>query len=345
MEKYEKGDKLGEGAWGVVTSATLKSTGQLVAIKKIAMKSGKYTEGANFTALREIKLLKELKHENIIELVDVFLVHEDLNLVFEFCETDLETILMEQRVVLKPEHIKCHMLMMLKGMAFLHENFILHRDMKPNNLLYSSGGVLKLADFGLARQYGSPGRLMTQSVVTRWYRPPELCFGCREYGAAVDMWAVLLLQVGCIFAELMCRRPLFPGASDVDQVARIFQIMGTPTKENWPDHCSLPDYIEFQPQKPIDLATLLSAASPDAMDLLTKLLVLRPDARASAAEALQHPYFTSELPPPCDPSALDLPVPEERKKKFQPNKADGKGAGVPLATKTFTPRAIIPARG
>ncbi|CAN0034787.1 unnamed protein product, partial [Discosporangium mesarthrocarpum] len=304
MEKYEKGEKLGEGAWGVVTAAILKSTGQVVAIKKIAMKSGMYAEGANFTALREIKLLQELKHENVIELVDVFLIHEDLNLVFEFCETDLETILMAQNVVLKPEHIKSHMLMLLTGMAYLHENFVLHRDIKPNNLLYSSNGVLKLADFGLARQYGSPGRLMTQSVVTRWYRPPELCFGCREYGAAVDMWAV-----GCIFAELMCRRPLFPGVSDMDQVARIFQIMGTPTEENWPDHCSLPDYIEFMPQQSINLATVLSAASPAAMDLLTKLLVLRPGGRISAAESLRHPYFSRELPPACEPSALDLPVP------------------------------------
>ncbi|CAM9448482.1 unnamed protein product, partial [Laminaria digitata] len=293
-------------------SQTQKATGRVVAIKKIAMKLGKYTEGANFTALREIKLLQELKHEHIIELVDVFLIHEDLNLVFEFCETDLESILMEQSVILKPEHVKCHMQMLLEGINYLHINFVLHRDLKPNNLLYASDGKMKLADFGLARSYGSPGRHMTPTVVTRWYRPPELCFGCREYGAAVDMWGV-----GCIFAELMCRRPLFPGISDVDQVARIFQVMGTPTDENWPEHCALPDYVEFLPQKPVDLGAVLSAASPDAMDLLLQLLVLRPDKRISAAEALRHPYFTKHDPPPCDPSELALPIPEERKNKVK----------------------------
>ncbi|CAB1100381.1 unnamed protein product [Ectocarpus sp. CCAP 1310/34] len=310
MENYERGEKLGEGAWGVVTSATQKATGRVVAIKKIAMKLGKYTEGANFTALREIKLLQELKHDHIIELVDVFLIHEDLNLVFEFCETDLESILMEQSVILKPEHVKCHMKMLLEGLGYLHDNFVLHRDLKPNNLLYASDGKLKLADFGLARSYGSPGRHMTPTVVTRWYRPPELCFGCHEYGSAVDMWGV-----GCIFAELMCRRPLFPGVSDVDQVARIFQVMGTPTDESWPEHCALPDYVEFKPQPPVDLSSLLSAASPDAMDLLLRLLVLRPDKRATAREALRHPYFTKHEPKPCEPSELALPIPEERKNK------------------------------
>eukprot|EP00611_Tribonema_gayanum_P005058 TRINITY_DN1430_c0_g1_i6.p1 TRINITY_DN1430_c0_g1~~TRINITY_DN1430_c0_g1_i6.p1 ORF type:complete len:252 (-),score=63.79 TRINITY_DN1430_c0_g1_i6:582-1337(-) len=234
MEKYERGGKLGEGAWGVVTEAIQKSTGRKVAIKKI--RTGKFREGVNFTALREIKMLQELKHENIVELVDVFFLQDAINLVFEYCETDLETIILDSSSVLTPAHIKCHMHMLVSAIAHCHKHYVLHRDLKPNNLLYSRDGVLKLADFGLARLQGSPGRMMTPTVVTRWYKPPELCFKASEYSEMVDVWGM-----GCIFAELMLRRPLFPGNDDIDQLAKIFQVLGTPSKETWPQVGALPE--------------------------------------------------------------------------------------------------------
>jgi cyclin-dependent kinase 7 len=305
MEAYEKLGKLGEGAWGVVVEAVQKSTGRRVAIKRVRM--GKFREGVNFTALREVKVLQELRHENIVELLDVFMLYESINLVFEFCETDMETIIMDTSTVLSPGDVKCHMRMLMSAIAFCHEHGVLHRDLKPNNLLYTSEGLLKLADFGLARLQGSPGRMMTSQVVTRWYRPPELCFGCREYSAAVDMWGV-----GCILAELLLRRPLFPGSSDLEQVAKIFQVMGTPTDLTWPDASSLPEYVEFKPQPKLDVSSLFTAATPDAMDLLSKLLVLHPAKRMGAADALRHAYF-SNAPPPSDPGSLSLPLPEERK--------------------------------
>lgn len=315
MEGYEKGSKLGEGAWGVVTEAIQKKSGRKVAIKKI--RNGKYREGVNFTALREIKTLQELRHENIVELVDVFFEHEIIHLVFELCDTDLETIILDNSTVMSPGDVKCHLKMLLSAIAHCHDNYVLHRDLKPNNLLYTSAGIMKLADFGLARLHGSPGRMMTPQVVTRWYKPPELCYAAREYSESVDMWGV-----GCIFAELMLRRPLFPGNSDMEQLAKIFQVLGTPSTEGWPHASSLPEYVEFTPQEPLDLkATLFTAASSDALDLLCKLLVLHPPGRISARDALKHDYFTC-LPHASKPASLSLPIPDERKGITRKREAD-----------------------
>ncbi|KAF8407723.1 hypothetical protein HHK36_006862 [Tetracentron sinense] len=175
-------------------------TGQTVAIKKIRL--GKYKEGVNFTALREIKLLKELKDPNIIELIDAFPHKGNLHLVFEFMESDLEAVIRDRNIVLSPADIKSYLQMTLKGLAHCHKKWVLHRDMKPNNLLIGADGQLKLADFGLARIFGSPDRKFTHQVFARWYRAPELLFGTKQYGAGVDVWAA-----ACIFAELLLRRP------------------------------------------------------------------------------------------------------------------------------------------
>eukprot|EP00611_Tribonema_gayanum_P005057 TRINITY_DN1430_c0_g1_i5.p1 TRINITY_DN1430_c0_g1~~TRINITY_DN1430_c0_g1_i5.p1 ORF type:complete len:310 (-),score=79.32 TRINITY_DN1430_c0_g1_i5:47-976(-) len=280
-------------------------------------RTGKFREGVNFTALREIKMLQELKHENIVELVDVFFLQDAINLVFEYCETDLETIILDSSSVLTPAHIKCHMHMLVSAIAHCHKHYVLHRDLKPNNLLYSRDGVLKLADFGLARLQGSPGRMMTPTVVTRWYKPPELCFKASEYSEMVDVWGM-----GCIFAELMLRRPLFPGNDDIDQLAKIFQVLGTPSKETWPQVGALPEFVEFTRQEPLDLRSqLFTAAGADAMDLMLKLLVLYPARRLSAQAALQHEYFTN-APAAAEPSALSLPIPDERKGLTRKREAD-----------------------
>ncbi|TVU19260.1 hypothetical protein EJB05_35399 [Eragrostis curvula] len=162
VDRYRKREVLGEGTYGIVFKATDTKTGQTVAIKKIRL--GKYKEGVNFTALREIKLLKELKDPNIIELIDCFPYKGNLHLVFEFMETDLEAVIRDRNIVLSPADTKSYVQMMLKGLAFCHKKWVLHRDMKPNNLLIGADGHLKLGDFGLARLFGSPGRNFTHQV-------------------------------------------------------------------------------------------------------------------------------------------------------------------------------------
>ncbi|XP_069483500.1 cyclin-dependent kinase 7 isoform X3 [Ambystoma mexicanum] len=228
--RYEKLDFLGEGQFATVYKARDKNTNQIVAIKKIKLgHRSEAKDGINRTALREIKLLQELSHPNIIGLLDAFGHKSNISLVFDFMETDLEVIIKDTSLVLTPAHIKAYMLMTLQGLEYLHHLWILHRDLKPNNLLLDENGVLKLADFGLAKSFGSPNRAYTHQVVTRWYRSPELLFGAKMYGVGVDMWAV-----GCILAELLLRVPFLPGDSDLDQLTRIFETLGTPVEEQWP---------------------------------------------------------------------------------------------------------------
>ncbi|CAO3633382.1 unnamed protein product [Cunninghamella echinulata] len=174
----------------------------------------------------------------------------------------------------------------VKRFNYCHCHFILHWDMKPNNLLLTENGVLKIADFGLARDWGDPNKQMTSQVVTRWYRSPELLFGAKEYSYAVDIWAV-----GCIFAELMLRTPLVAGDSDMDQLTKIFHALGTPTETDWPGLTSLPDYIQFKPFPKVPLHQYLTAASNDAISLLEKMLVFDPNRRWTAEECLIHSYF------------------------------------------------------
>eukprot|EP00741_Cyanophora_paradoxa_P005123 tig00000863_g4965.t1 len=284
LERYAKAHKVGEGTYGNVFLATDKLTGRTVALKKI--KAGDVKEGVNFTALREIKLLQELRHPNVVELLDVFSRNGSVYLVFEFLETDLDAVIRDSSLILYEADIKAYMLMLMRGVLACHDSWILHRDLKPDNLLIAPDGQLKIADFGLARMFGSPDRNLSNQVVTRWYRAPELFFGAKKYGAAVDMWAV-----GCIFAELMLRVPYFPGESDIDQLAKIFAALGTPTDADWPGMRELPGYVEFEEFRGTPFRILFKAASDQALDLLGRLLTYNPAKRITAAEALQHPYF------------------------------------------------------
>lgn len=300
MEKYEKGPVLGEGTFGSVFKATHKETGQVVAIKKIRIASMK--EGINVTALREIKLLKELKHPHIVGLLDVFPLKRNLALVFECMESDLEAVIKDRAIVLAPGDIKSYMKMLLEALAYCHKCWVLHRDIKPNNMLLAPTGELKLADFGLSRVFGSPDRRYTNQVFARWYRPPELLFGATLYGGAVDVWAA-----GCVFAELLLRKPWLPGVSDIDQLGKTFAALGTPDEATWPGVKQLPTYIEFQKVPPQPLRTQFPNAADDALELLCAMMALNPLKRCSAAEALQHPYFTTNTPLPTPPGLLARP--------------------------------------
>ncbi|XP_027357674.1 cyclin-dependent kinase D-3-like isoform X2 [Abrus precatorius] len=314
-DRYLKREVLGEGTYGVVYKAIDTQTGQTVAIKKIRL--GKQKEGVNFTALREIKLLKELKDPNIIELIDAFPHKGNLHLVFEFMETDLEAVIRDRNIVLSPGDIKSFLQMTLKGLAYCHKKWVLHRDMKPNNLLIGPNGQLKLADFGLARIFGSPDRRFTHQVFARWYRAPELLFGTKQYGPGVDVWAA-----ACIFAELLLRRPFLQGSSDIDQLGKIFAAFGTPSPSQWPDMVYLPDYVEYQFVPSPPLRSLFPMASDDALDLLSKMFAYDPKVRISVQQALEHRYFSS-VPLPTDPEKLPRPAPKRESGVSDLNSNDG----------------------
>jgi len=185
---------------------------------------------------------------------------------------------------------------LLSGLSYLHKSYILHRDLKTSNLLLSNTGILKIADFGMARYCGDPAPQMTQLVVTLWYRAPELLLGTRDYGAAVDMWSI-----GCIFAELITNEPQFQGKNEVDQLTKIFSLCGIPTESTWPGYKRLPNARSLRlPQtSPINAATMIRTTFPflpsSGSALLTSLLSLNPAERPSASEALGHVFFREDF--------------------------------------------------
>ncbi|XP_075406356.1 cyclin-dependent kinase 5 isoform X1 [Tenrec ecaudatus] len=217
MQKYEKLEKIGEGTYGTVFKAKNRETHEIVALKRVRLDDD--DEGVPSSALREICLLKELKHKNIVRLHDVLHSDKKLTLVFEFCDQDLKKYFDSCNGDLDPEIVKSFLFQLLKGLGFCHSRNVLHRDLKPQNLLINRNGELKLADFGLARAFGIPVRCYSAEVVTLWYRPPDVLFGAKLYSTSIDMWSA-----GCIFAELAnAGRPLFPGNDVDDQLKRIFR--------------------------------------------------------------------------------------------------------------------------
>uniref|UniRef100_A0A7S2XXW5 Cyclin-dependent kinase 2 homolog n=1 Tax=Fibrocapsa japonica TaxID=94617 RepID=A0A7S2XXW5_9STRA len=291
MERYQKLEKIGEGTYGVVYKAKDRLTNDILALKKIRLEAE--DEGIPSTAIREISLLKELQHPNIVRLYDVVHTERKLTLVFEYLDQDLKKYLDVCENGLEPVIIQSFLYQLLRGVAFCHHHRVLHRDLKPQNLLINREGELKLADFGLARAFGIPVRSYTHEVVTLWYRAPDVLMGSRKYSTPVDIWSI-----GCIFAEMSNGRPLIMGTSEGDQLDRIFRQLGTPTREIYPGVTELPEWKKDMPVHPVpeNFAHLVPNLNPVGVELLTKMLCYDPAKRISAQEAMGHPYFDDLSP-------------------------------------------------
>lgn len=284
-ERYRKLEKIGEGTYGVVYKAEDTQTGKHIALKKIRLETE--DEGVPSTAIREISILKELQHQHIVSLIDVISHAKKLYLVFEFLEQDLKQLMNKRKQGLSGYTLKSYLYQMLDGIVFCHTHRIIHRDLKPQNLLVSKDCLtIKLADFGLARAFQLPLHTYTHEVVTLWYRAPEILLGDKHYSPAVDLWSV-----GCIFAEMATKQPLFPGDSEIDELFKIFRLLGTPNDHLWPSVTSLPDYAPVFPQwNPQPLDSVVAPLGRDALNLLEKILCYEPTQRITAKAALQHPY-------------------------------------------------------
>lgn len=298
QDRFQKLDKIGEGTYGVVHKAKDRLTGDVLALKKIRLES--MDEGIPSTAIREISLLKQLQHQNIVRLYDVVHTDKRLTLVFEFLDQDLKNYLDSNGDRgLDAFRIKSFTYQLLNGISYCHQNRVLHRDLKPQNLLINNQGQLKLADFGLARAFGIPVRSFTHEVVTLWYRAPDVLMGSKHYSTSVDMWSI-----GCIFAEMVTGRPLFPGVSERDQLNKIFHLLGTPSLEDWPTMTELPEYRPDWPDcRPQHLPALFPQLDAAGLELLTLLLQFDPNRRIDAQRAMHHAYFADF---PIDPSAQSV---------------------------------------
>ncbi|KAJ5157578.1 Serine/threonine-protein kinase [Penicillium canariense] len=283
-QKYIKGKKLGEGTYAIVYLGHFREDpSSCVAIKKIKV-NAEYKDGLTMDAIREVKYLQELSHQNVIALHDVFSSKDqNLNLVLEFLPGgDLEMLIKDNDIHYGASDIKAWMGMLARGVWFCHENFVLHRDIKPNNLLIAANGEVKLADFGLARYH---------PVVSA----PELLYGARQYSGAVDVWSM-----GMVFAELLLRVPLLAGMSDLDQITKICEAFGTPTEDNWPGVTQLPNYVA---DKTVPLQgrefflRQFPTAGPVGADLLMSMCALDPRKRRTALQVLQHSWWTTDPQP------------------------------------------------
>ncbi|XP_028265547.1 cyclin-dependent kinase 16 [Parambassis ranga] len=287
LETYIKLDKLGEGTYATVYKGRSKLTENLVALKEIRLE---HEEGAPCTAIREVSLLKDLKHANIVTLHDIIHTQKSLTLVFEYLDKDLKQYLEDCGNIIHVHNVKLFLFQLLRGLSYCHRRKVLHRDLKPQNLLINERGELKLADFGLARAKSIPTKTYSNEVVTLWYRPPDILLGSTDYSTPIDMWGV-----GCIFYEMATGRPLFPGSTVEEELHFIFKLLGTPTEQSWPGISSNEEFVAFN--YPQYRAERLSHHTPrlnsDGVELLSKLLQFEGKKRMSAEDSMTHHYFSN----------------------------------------------------
>ena len=290
---YEKIEKLGSGAYGSVYKARCKKTQKIVAIKRIKINLD--TEGIPSSALREISILRNLRHENIVKILDVITTETKLYLVLEFMECDLHIFynkLAEENITnySPAELTKIFLKQILKGVEYCHSKKIIHRDLKPQNILLNKDLLIKLADFGLSRKISFDKRPYTQEVLSLWYRAPELLLGSNIYNESVDIWSI-----GCIFAFMILRQNLFEGENEIDQINKIFKFFGTPDFNNIPYYQNFNiNNTQFMFYPPSDFNEKFKDLDDDGKDLLKRMLNYDPDMRISCKEALSHPYFLNK---------------------------------------------------
>lgn len=329
MKAYEVVEKLGQGTFGVVQKAHQRKTKRVVALKQLINHSAK--EGFPITAMREITILKKLHHCNVIEIIDM--VYESPKVangedmlhhrgcfytVTDYMRSDLVGLLKNPRVQMTVPVIKGIMVQLLQGIQYVHEQKYLHRDMKAANILIDHRGVVKIADFGLARMYHGPvptvghgpgggEKNYTALVVTRWYRPPEILLGERKYTTAVDLWGI-----GCVFGELFTHNPILVGKSDAHQAQIIFQLVGPPDIKTWPEAGTLSNKsllsIGLTCKRTLEARFAPIINDPQGVQFLSGLLTLDPYKRMNALDALSHPYLSSDPRPLL---ALQMPAFEE----------------------------------
>lgn len=287
---------IGSGTYGKVFKAIHVYTKNLVALKKIRMEGEK--DGFPVTAIREIKLLQSLKHENVVQLQEVMVENNDCFMVFEYLSHDLTGLLNHPTFKLEHSHKKHLAKQLFDGLNHLHRRGVLHRDIKAANILISNTGLLKLADFGLARFYSKTGHPdYTNRVITIWYRSPELLLGETQYGPAVDIWSA-----ACVMIEIFTKHAIFPGdGGEINQLDKIYNVLGTPTRSEWP---GLVDMAWFELLRPVERKANTFAEkyqerlTPAAFELLQAMFLYDPAKRPTAGDVLEHPYFTTEEPAP-----------------------------------------------
>ncbi|TMW60554.1 hypothetical protein Poli38472_000596 [Pythium oligandrum] len=340
MNRYEVLERLGDGSFGEVNKARSLKTNEIVAIKKIKALFPTWEECLQ---LRELKSLRVLRHENVVQLKEVIRDKEELYFVFEYMHSSLFKVMRQLRHQLDPSEqtstsipsgwltevqIKSMMYQLFSGLAYMHKHGFFHRDIKPENLLCHED-TLKIADLGQAREIRSRPPF-TDYVATRWYRSPELLLRATTYNSPIDLWAC-----GCIMAELFLQTPLFPGTSETDQLARICRVLGPPTKETWPEGIALSTHLQFKFPKcaPVPWQHVLPAyTSKLALQLISELLQFDPSRRLTAAQALQHRYFDQQVPrpilvPTTAPTTARSSSPVGKHGMALPLKAPGKASG------------------
>jgi len=309
MDRYKVVKQLGDGTYGEVLKASNRQTGEVVAIKRMKRK---YYSWDECMALQEVKSLRKMKHPNIVKLKEVIREQDILYFVFEFLDQNLYEVSKGRQKFFPENTVRNYMFQVLQGLGYMHKHGYFHRDIKPENILVS-GDVAKVADFGLAKAVKArPPH--TDYVSTRWYRAPEVLLRSPNYNAPIDIWAV-----GCMMAELVMLRPLFPGASESDELHRITAVLGTPTPETWKDGLRQAASINYRFPKlpPCPLQRLMPHASADALKVMQDMMLWDPSKRPTCGGSIQYPFFRV---------GLDVPAPSASGE--QPAKADMSSASL-----------------